>query len=437
MLRQRVLGHSLVCLVAAVPLGLVAAVPRQAQVAEPAPETAGKLERVIGVVTATNPAAKQITVKVDAGGTVTVILQDQTLYLRVPPGETDLKHAAKITPAEIGVGDRVLVRGRLAEEQKSIPAVAVIVMTKADLTKKRERELAEWQKRAVAGTISALNPATQEITLSVRSREGTKTFVIEPSQTAVFRRYAPDSVRFGQAKPSSFAELKVGDSLRILGDKNSDGTRIKPEEIVSGSFRNLAGIINAIDAAGGEIKMTDLKNNQLLTVRITPDTMVRRMPPTKTATPANRPQEGGRGTAAAAGAGSGGRPTEGPPQGKPSGEGGRGTAAAGGAGSGGRPTEGPPQGKPPGEGGRGSAAAGSAGSGAAGGGLMNIERMPVLSLGEVKRGDAIIVLCTIGAEPSRVTAIVMVAGVEPLLGAAPEGQAQLGGVWNFFDVSLP
>ena len=68
---------------------------------------------------------------------------------------------------------------------------------------------------------------------------------------------------------------------------------------------------------------------------------------------------------------------------------------------------------------------------------MNVERMPVLSLGEVKRGEAIIVLCTIGAEPSRVTAIVMVAGVEPLLGAAPEGQAQLGGVWNFFDVSLP
>ena len=130
-------------ILAALLLWLAAAVPGTAQVSvpAPAPETAGdagpSLERVIGEVTATDPVAKQITVKLGAGGTVTVILQEKTVYLRVPPGEKDLKKAVKIAPGEIGVGDRVLARGRLAEDQKTIPAVDVIVMTKADIADRK------------------------------------------------------------------------------------------------------------------------------------------------------------------------------------------------------------------------------------------------------------------------------------------------------------
>jgi hypothetical protein len=359
------------------------------------------LERVIGEVTATNPAARQIVLKMDAGGTVTVILQDQTLYLRVPPGETDLKNAVKITPAEIGVGDRVYARGRLAADQKSIPAVAVIVMARADLAKRRERELGEWQKRGVAGSISALNAETKEISLSVRSPAGTRTLIIQPSQETIFHRYAPDSVRFVQAKPSSFDELKVGDALRILGDKNANGTRIKAEEIVSGSFRNIAGIVSGVDAAGGEIRITDLQSRRPLSVRVTSDTVVRRMPPAKPAAPANRPQAGSSSAASGATQGAASAATATRPQG-----GGSSTA--------------------------------SGGQGAAGaGGLTDPERMPMLSLRELKRDEAIIVLCTVGAEPSRVTAIVVVAGIESLLGPALQDQTQVVGPWNFFDISVP
>jgi len=107
------------------------------------------------------------------------------------------------------------------------------------------------------------------------------------------------------------------------------------------------------------------------------------MPPAKPATATNRPQQGGA------------------------------TAPAG------QPSKGPTQGA------------------TGGGGQMDLERMPVLSLKELKRDEAIIVLCTVGAEPSRVTAIVVVAGVEPLLGPAPQDQTQIGGAWNFFDISLP
>jgi len=455
---QGILGRALPCLIAVLLLRLAAAVPGQAQVSAPAPAPEGvensgaSLERVIGEVTATSPTAKQIELKMDAGGTVTVILQDTTLYLRVPPGETDLKKAAKITPAEIGVGDRVYARGRLAEDQKSIPAVAVIVMTKADLAQTRERERAEWQKRAVAGTVSGLNAETKEITLSVRSPEATRTLIVEPSPKTIFHRYAPDSVRFVQAKPSSFVELKVGDALRILGEKSSDGTRIKAEEIVSGSFRNITGIISTVDAAAGEMRITDLQSRRPLSVRITSDTMLRRMPATKVTTPANRPQGGGRSPA------SGGLPGEGATQGgapappaaattRPPG-GGSSPASAG------RPGEGATQGgapappaaattRPPGAGGGSSPASAGRPSGVAtpgatgGGGLTDPERMPVLSLRELKRDEAVIVLCTAGTEPSRVTAIVVVAGVESLLGPALQDQTQVVGPWNFFDISVP
>ena len=63
--------------------------------------------------------------------------------------------------------------------------------------------------------------------------------------------------------------------------------------------------------------------------------------------------------------------------------------------------------------------------------------MPVLSLRDLKQEEAIIVLCTVGTDPSRITAIVVVAGVEPLLGPALQDQTQVVGPWNFFDISVP
>ena len=396
---------------AAMLLGLAAAVPGKAQ--KPASASAGNvdasLERVIGEVTATDPVAKQITLKLEEGGTVTVILQEKTVYLRVPPGERDLKKAVKIAPGEIGVGDRVLARGRLDEDQRTIPAVAVIVMARAELAQKRERESAEWQKRALAGTISSLNSETKEMALSVRSPEGTRTVIVEPGENVVFRRYAPDSVRFRDAKSSSFAELKVGDSLQVLGKRNADGTRIKPEQIVSGSFRNIVGIINAVDAAAGEIKITDLKTKKSLIVRIHSDSIVRRLPPTKASATGNRAQGGDKGTAAA-----GSMESEGRQQGAPARRPSQPDAPASESGS--RATR---SGTP------------------AGGGGMNLEQMPAMPFAELKRGEAVIVLSTAGEEPSRVTAIVLVGGVEPLLSSAPADQPQIGGIWNFFDISLP
>lgn len=393
---QTVSGVHLVLIFTALVSGLGAQTP-----AAGAPErTQANFTRVVGEVTGIEPGSRSITLKTDGGGAATVTLDDKTLYLRVPPGEKDLKKAVKIGLPEIGVGDRVLARFKVLPGEQpassapavSVPAVSVMVMSKAELAQKHERDRAEWLKRGVVGTISALNPDTKQITVSVPSRvEGPRAIVVESADSAQYRRYAPDSVRFSDAKPSSYAELKVGDHIRVLGEKNSEGTRIKPEEIVSGSFRNVAGVVTTVNAAAGEVVIKDLQTNKPLTVRVNSQSMLRRMPEMMATMMARRRQaaEGG------ASQGSGSAPAAGAPAAAS-----HGPRAGGGPGraseTGGRagevhehtPGNGPPGGEsqtsPPWRG-------GPAGAGAMGGDLQQMfERMPPLNLTDLKAGDAII-----------------------------------------------
>src|SRR5437588_467874 len=181
----------------------------------PAPASAPK--GVIGAITALDKAAKQHTVKADNGTSYTVKLDEKTTFLRVPPGEKDLKKAAPIALNDLSTGDRVSARGAVSEEDKTVAAKTVMVMTKGDLEKKHAEESAEWQK-GVVGIVSAINPDTKEITVTPRSANP-KPVVIDTS-TSGFLRYAPGSYRFDEAKPSTFAEVKIGDNVRARGEKN-------------------------------------------------------------------------------------------------------------------------------------------------------------------------------------------------------------------------
>ncbi len=127
---------------------------------------------VIGEVKAIDGTANQMVVRADSGVLFNVTLSDKTQYLRVAPGETSLAKATKITLADVGAGDRVLARGRGSAEQKTVPALQVVVMSKADLAKKQEQERAEWRRRGVSGIVASLNPSTQEITVSSRTMAG-------------------------------------------------------------------------------------------------------------------------------------------------------------------------------------------------------------------------------------------------------------------------
>ena len=160
--------------------------------------------RVVGEVKAIDAAAKQMIVKTDKGSTVTVTLTDKTTYQRLPAVEKTLQNAINITFTDVGEGDRVWARGKVAEDRKSMPAVALIVTSKGDLAKKHEAEAAEWRRRGILGVISAIKPDTKEITISTRAAAGPQPVIIPVSDKLEMKRYAPDSIRFSDAKPSAF-----------------------------------------------------------------------------------------------------------------------------------------------------------------------------------------------------------------------------------------
>ncbi len=235
-------------------------------------------KHAIGEVKTIDASAKQLTIKTDAGSTVTVSLSNKTTYKKLAPGETSLTNASDVTFADLAEGDRIMARGTVATDFKSVPAAMVIVMTKGDLAKKADAERAEWRRRGILGVITALKPDTKEITISNRTMAGMQSIVIPVTDKTEMRRYAPDSIKFGDAKPSDFSELKVGDQLRALGDRGEDPLRFNPQKVVTGSFRTVGGVVTAIDPATGEIKINELEKKTPLTIVIKQDAVLRRFP---------------------------------------------------------------------------------------------------------------------------------------------------------------
>ena len=233
--------------------------------------------RVLGDVSAIDAANNQVSLKTSEGRLVTVLVHAKTLYRRVAPGETTLEHASVISFEDIAVGDRVLARGE-ASQIDSVRANALIVIAKTDIAQKRVQDREEWTKRGIAGRITALNPDTKEITLA-RTQESSSPLIIQAAGNVRFRRYSKDSVRFRDSAESSFAELKVGDQLRALGNKSADGSRFTPEEIISGSFRSVGGIITEVKAESKEVVVKDPNSAQPVTIKLNDDSMMRRLSP--------------------------------------------------------------------------------------------------------------------------------------------------------------
>ena len=366
----------------------------------------------IGEVKSIDTSGKLITIKTEAGSTVMVLYTDRTNYKKLKPGETSLTNAADITVNDVGQGDRIMARGNVAEDHKSVSALQIIVMSKGDIAKKQDAERLEWRRRGVLGVIQALKPEAHEITIQSRTMAGNTSIIIPVSDKTEMKRYAPDSIKFADAKPSTFTELKVGDQLRALGDRTPDGTHFNPEKVVTGSFRTVGGVVTAVDPATGEIKINELEKKKPLTIVIKHDSVLRRFPPAS---------EMGAMMGGFNRGGGGGAPGGGPPP-----QGGQAPAA--------RPQGGP--GGPGGQGGR-------------GGFNINdmLEKLPTISIADVKVGDTIIVSSTQGVDPTRLTAIALVSGADTLLTMlaprpqagqqAPNPAAGLGSSGISFGIGLP
>jgi hypothetical protein len=406
-----------------------------------------KYVSIIGTVEKVDSEGKSFTVKTDKGDTTTIKYDDRTSFLRIPPGEKDVRKATHIDLKEVAPGDRVLARVREGENPGESPAITFYVMTHAELAQHQEKTKQEWQRRGTAGIVASVDPAGKQITLSVRGLNGPpRELVVDASGPVNFRRYSPDSVKFTDATPSSFAEIHPGDRVRVLGDNNEDQTKIKAEEIVSGSFKNVAAQIKSIDPASGQITATDLGSKKPILIAVTADTTMKKLDPMVANILARRfnpSYQTGTGAPGARAPGTGG-PGSGRPSGAPGGPPENGPAGPAPQGAqGGRLQDGMRSGGPGGSPGGGPGGSPGAGPGGAGMGTRMdpaqlLERQPSIKVTDLKPGDAIVVTGSPSADAAKISAMTLVAGVEPILTAAPSrGGDPLGGAWNFGDIGMP
>jgi Domain of unknown function (DUF5666) len=338
---------------------------------------------------AQNAAAKQIgtikdisgnslTLTTDSGSSIHVEVQSDTKMARVEPGQTNLKQATAIHLQDLQVGDRILVRGQPSDDAKSMAAAVIIAMKGSDVEAKQEKERQDWQKRGIGGLVSAVDPTSGTITISSMVAGQKKSIAIHSTSSTIFRRYASDSVKFDDAKPSSIGEIKPGDQLRARGNRSADNTEFAADEVVSGSFQNIAGTIASVDAASNTLVVKDAASKKNVTVKISADSQVRKLPEQMAQFLAMRLKGG-------AGQGSGNAGAQRPAsmnssQGHPGGFGGR------------------PGGAPDFQ--------------------QILSRLPAIGVSDLHKDDAVMIVSTEGSSGA-VTAITLLAGVEPILEASP------------------
>src|SRR5580704_10289267 len=347
-----------------------------------------------------------ITVKSDAGATMQVTVQENARLLRIEPGQKTLAGASPFSLTDLQKGDRVMARGSANADGNSLAATTLVAIKGADIAQKQQQEREDWQKRGTGGLVKAVDPTAGTVTIS-SGPGGTRTLVIHASATTIVRRYAPGSVKFDQAVKGTLDQIKPGDQVRARGSKSADGATLEAEEIVSGSFLNLAGPIQAVNADASTITLTDSATKKPVVVSVTPDSEVKKLDPAVAQHIAARLSGGGAKR----------------PDGSPAG------AAGAGPKSSGPGSEGP--GNTQGAAGPGS---GPSGRGPGGGGpdfQQLLARAPSVTLKDLQKGNMVIVVATEGQSPQSATAITVVAGVEPMLQASTSGsQAMLSSAWN-------
>jgi hypothetical protein len=333
-----------------------------------------------------------ISLKTDAGAEITVNVPEGARVSRT----ADLKTASASQLSEIQTGDRILARGKPSADGKTITATAIVVMKQTDVAAKQKKEEEDWQRRGVFGPVKTVDAATGAITLAPTT-PGAPGVTVHAGKDTIVHQYSPESAKFDDARISSLAEIKVGDQLRARGFRSADNASLTAEEVVFGTFRNLAGTITSIDAANQTLTVNDLSTKKPVVVKLTAESQMRKLPQNLAQFIALR-LRGGEMPGAA-----GGQRAQGAPQ----------AAMAQGAGQ----VSGPRQGS----------------SGGPGGGMrmgdpmQMLARLPQLSLTDLQKGDALMVVTTQG-NGTTVSAITLLAGVEPIL-TAPNAQSILS-PWN-------
>jgi hypothetical protein len=259
-------------------------------------------------------------------------------------------------------------------------ATLVLVMSKADVVKKQAADMVDWEKRGVSGEVAGTG--SDKFILKVRGKQMTVTL----APNAAIMRYAQDSVQFANAKPATIADIKSGDQARVRGDKSADGSQMTADEVVFGSFKTFAVQVTSI--AAGALTVKDLDAKKPIVLKLGSESTLKKLPEQMAQMIAATKQAEKDGAA-------GGPPAGGAPPG------GRGGASGGpGGGRGGR----------------------------VGNDLTQmLERMSSITVGDLKPGDALIVLSSVGSDS--LTVVTLLAGVEPIL-TRPGTREMTLGSWS-------
>jgi hypothetical protein len=344
--------------------------PLWAQAAATGPESAGTVVKRVGTVRkADGPDLWLVT---DQGAEVAVRVVAGARILHLAPGQIDLKGATAMPLGEVQAGDRVLVRGRAGAEGSSLEASLVLVMKHEDIAQRNREELLDWQRRGVGGLVRQIDAQARTLSVSVSQAGGKRTVVVRTTPQTTYKRYAPNSVKWEEATPARFEDIHRGDQLRAKGTWSENGGEMVADEIVAGTFRNLSGLITAIDVYGGTLTVRDLATKKAVTVRIGTGAKMRRLPPQVAEGLAMRLKGGP------------------PPRGGETPE--------------------HEEGMHGGERRRGD---------------LNqlLARLPELSLGDLQKGEAVIIVTTPGSEGRLPEAVTLLGGVEPILSASPGGES--------------
>jgi hypothetical protein len=361
--------------------------------ADASQQAATKKARAVGAVKAISGSS--ITLQTDAGSEMTVTVQPTTRLVRMEPGQTDLKSAPTIQLSDVQVGDRLLVAGTPSDDGKSLAATTAVVMKKSAVAEKQQQDREAWQKNGVGGVVKAIDAAAGTITLSTGTL-ASNLITIHVSKDTIIRRYAPNSVKFDDAKPGTLDQIKVGDQLRARGTKSEDGKDLTAAEIVSGTFRSIPATVISTDAASNSITVTDLVTKRPVTLKVGSDSQMHQLPAMFAQRIALRLKGGAAGAGAESGQGNPAAPAH--PQA------GAGAPSGGGAGqrAGGTPDF-----------------------------QQMLNRMPSVSLSDLQKGSALMIVATEGTADAPSEVIILLSGVEPILTAASPRQAStILSPWN-------
>jgi len=348
--------------------------------------------KLVGAITAIS--SNTLTVKTDVDGVHQVNVPASATIKRVAPGQKDLSAAKTIPFNSLETGDRVLVKLDPDAPAGTEEALQIIAIKQSDVALKQQKDREDWQLRGVGGLVKSVDSGSGVIVLTSGTGAAEKTITVHTTKATMLKRYAPASVRYDAALPAPINAVLAGDQLRARGTKSANDTEIAAEEVISGSFRNISGTVISLDAASSTLVVKDLATKKPLTIHIANDAQMRRLQDSAAQMLAARLKGSTTGGAASTQH--------------------RGAGSSSATNGGGQTRNGGHNGESNGQSGSGDS-------------QQMLSNSPAIQLGDLKKGEAVMLVATAGT--TEVTAITLLAGVEPLL-EAPAASQNLLANWS-------